>query len=223
MAKAKKNTKLPAKAPKPASKERKSSKRTDIIPQRESDIKSKPKPANAKGSIEHEFPSKTKRGHELRSPFAGGGMVTFHFSKKSYFANEKDALRVLLFYKKHIRTWQVAKAWYAKGIKNTLSNGGVYKNRKQTQGWAGRNKVVGYSTGKGPGFISAKGINFLLRETQASVKAAITGRKGDYGQNLAIIFKPAPFKSTGSKMSFAINIFLDAKGLKFYKDQQRLL
>lgn len=150
-------------------------------------------------------------------------MVTFRFSKSSYAPNERDAVKLLNFYRRHLSTWQVVKAWYAKGaIRNTVMNGGVYKDRSKTQGWAGRGKVVGYSTGKGPNVIHARMLNHLIRETQASVKAAISGSKGEYGQNLAVIYKPAPFSARGSPYEFEVNVFFTKKGLDWYKRQQGL-
>lgn len=201
---------------------KKSPKPVSDIPVRDKDIKISGK-SNKKGKIAHTYPTETSKGHRLQTPFAGGGMVTFRFNKKSYEANEKDAVRLLNFYKKYLSTWQVVKAWYAKGsIRNTLSNGGVYKDRRKTQGWAGRGKVVGYSTGKGPNAIHARMLNQQVRETQISVRAAVSGSKGEYGQNLAIIYKPAPFSARGSPAEFEINIFFNAKGLRYYRSQQGL-
>lgn len=142
-------------------------------------------------------------------------MVTFRFSKKSYEANERDAIRVLQYYKKYLTTFQVVKAWTAKGA--------IQPGKRKTYGWAkGKNKVVGYSLGKGPNQINARMLNFMVRETQASVNAALTNSRSQYGQNLAVIYKPASFTTNGSKMEFEVNIFFDAKGLTFYKKQQRL-
>ena len=173
----------------------------------------------------HSYPSTRKVGKKivpLKTPLAGGGMVTFTFRKKDYKANERDAVRLLSFYKKHMMTWQAVKAWRAKGIVNTTSNGGVYKDRHKTQGWAGSGKVVGYSTGQGPNRISPEWVNRQIRETQASVKAAVSGSKGEYSTNLAIIYKPAPFGTKGSASEFMINVFFDRRGLAFYEKQRRL-
>lgn len=218
---------LAGKAKKGSTNKKKSipSKRKDnSIPQRDKDIKVEGQ-ENRKGKIAHSYPTTTSKGQPIRTPFAGGGMVTFRFSKKSYAANEKDAVRLLKYYKRHLSTFQVVKAWHVKGqIKNTPSNGGVYKDRQKSQGWAkGRSKVVGYSTGRSPSTINIQTLNFLVRETQASVKAAISGNKGDYGQNLGILYKPTSFGVRGSKMEFELNLFFDAKGLKYFKSQQRLL
>lgn len=213
-----KKGKLP---PKKAKKSKKAPKpKTPSIPIREDDVKVAGK-ENRRGKISHTYPTHTSKGAPLRTPFAGGGMVTFRFSKKTYEANEKDAVRLLQFYKKHLSTWQVVKAWYAKGaIKNTPFNGGIFKDRKKRQGWAGRGKVVGYSTGLGPHTIHARMVNRQVRETQVSVRAAISGSKGEYGQNLAIIYKPAPFTLRGSPNEFEVNVFFTAKGMRFYRSQQ---
>lgn len=212
-----------AKAKKKVSDPKKKSDASDSIPQRNTDIKITGS-ENHKGKLAHSYPTTTSKGQKLSTPFAGGGMVSFRFKKKSYLANEKDAVRLLNYYKRYLSTYQVVKAWFVKGqIKNTLSNGGVYKNRTKTQGWAGKSKVVGYSTGKGPNAINARMLNFLVRETQASVKAAVSGSKGEYGQNLAIIYKPASFSVRGSRMEFEVNIFFDAKGLAYFKRQTQLV
>lgn len=193
------------------------------ISEKSVDVKEK---KNFKGKLSHSYPTETKRGKKLTSPLSGGGMVTFFFKKKSYEQNEKDAVRLLKFYRKHIMTYQVVKAWHHKGtIKNQVDSrtGAIIIKRKKTQGWAGKNKIVGYSTGRTPNQINTATINYLVRETQISVKAALAGMKQQYGKSVAILFKPASFTERGSRFEFAINIFFDAKGLQFFKQQNRLV
>lgn len=182
-----------------------------------------PEKMNRVGRVSHEFPTESTRGDKLRTPFAGGGMVTFRFSNKTYSANERAALRLLNYWKKQVKTWQVVKPWYAKGnIRNTSANGGVFKDRKKRQGFAGKGKVVGYSQGFGPNQINQGSLNFAIRQTQASVKSAISGQKGHYKENLGLIYKPAGFTTRDSKMSFELNLFFDASGLQAFKRQAKL-
>lgn len=146
-------------------------------------------------------------------------MVTFKFGKKSYEANERDALRVLKFYARDLVTWQVVKAWRAKGpIKNTPG-----RDRRASQGWAGRGKVVGYSTGKTPSQINAATLNAQIRQTQESVRVAVSGLRGEYKSNMAVLLKPASFTARGSPSEFQLNVFFDARGLNKFKRQQGLL
>ena len=145
-------------------------------------------------------------------------MVTFKFTKKSYEANERDAVRLLNYYRHWFVTWQVVKAWRVKGkIKNTPG-----QDRRRSQGFAGPGKVVGYSTGKSPNQINALMLNHQIRETQQSVKVALTGVRSIYGQNLAVLYEPTSFSARGSKSEFFLNLFFTKDGLIAYERQRRL-
>lgn len=169
---------------------------------------------NFRGKLTRQYPTESRKGRKLQSTFAGGGMVTFTFNNKDYYTNEQNALKLLKFYRRHIVTWQVVKAWYAKGA--------IKRTPKERYRLAGKNKVVGYSKGFGPQRINAAQINYAVRQTQASVKSALSGQVGQYKSNLAVIYKPAGFTSKDSKVGFKINLFFTQAGLNAWKKQSKL-